>query len=302
MTKIQSIIVGSISGYVIASVVNHISISIKNKKEYDNENWYNEDDYEYEDDYEIEKTYKHYVDDSNAKEKLMNDYNNIISRRFYNDNTIVTIDDLSLGEDEKTAVNYLNDVWTENELNAMSEDEDDDENDNDNVIYDQIDEVELESIHASMRLSDEEKHEIMDLGEDDDEDDDQNGDFKVNYVDYSTKKEINDEMEIKKIEDLDVRDISKNPDYEGPSYNSWPYYISEEEYYDDIERSKEVLEYNVAVHKLYDQNGNTMKNSSSLLGGSTLSKFEKSDDQVIYVRNDRLNIDYEIYRTDYIEE
>ncbi len=119
----------------------------------------------------------------------------------------------------------------------------------------------------------------------------------ASYVDYSAiHNDIIKEYGVENGEVIEEEVLAtmEHPKDEDP--NRGPYIISEDEwashtpYYDKVE-----LEYDISMATLYDS-GNDQPEDPDCVGRDNLDIFYESDDDTMYVRNDRIGVDYLIIK------
>lgn len=97
-------------------------------------------------------------------------------------------------------------------------------------------------------------------------------------------------------EDYDEDDYESEEVHTMHKRNVWPYEISVDEFEEDNDFSKSTLEY-FKNNVLIDEDGSVIKNPGSLIGNGVLKNLMVSKKEA-YVRNESLEIDYEIIYVD----
>lgn len=115
-------------------------------------------------------------------------------------------------------------------------------------------------------------------------------------------KDVHNGTNIKDKEIIDRVGYDKIPKNEGnqknmkEDYSTTPYVISDEEFEMDDEYDKEALIYYAGNDYLIDEDADEALEISIYIGREALNRFNQ--DNIVYVRNERLRTDYEIHKED----
>lgn len=185
---------------------------------------------------------------------------------------------------------------------------------NDSDVKSDLDEDKTESTYDICRkryggsmFSKEEKDAIEEANaeaESPSEDEEDNSENNNDYADDYSSAPYNpdDDYDDYKIEprydqwDTDDDDDEDEEDTKVYKKNIWPYEIDAEEFEEDNDFSKSTLEY-FKNNVLIDEDGSEITNPGSIIGSGVLKSLLYSK-SVAYVRNESLEIDYEIVYVD----